>query len=379
MLNLGIDKKSFRSEFFEKRPLFLKSGALDFEFKMSDIDSFLYSVDARAPYVRLFQNGQVAEAEYIDEAIEIGITRPRISRKKLYQYMSEGATLVLNRMEIRSIQIKRLCLEIGRFLGEQTVANGYLAFGGDGTFGKHWDTHDVFVVQLIGRKRWKIFPPTFELPISSQTSKNFKDDCPADPCFDQVIEPGDILYVPRGWWHHAIPIEGEPTFHVAIGVHVPTVLDYLIWACANVLPKHITFRRSIDLQENSPDIINAALDEIGTLLKSQNTTDTFRQRAMAKDTAVAGFNFNPLFPQSDGYLDDELILVPRSTYPLNTERVSAALNTLSVPMELSTVLIRRVWVEGGAPIGTIRQDVNGSENVDDVIRLLLRGDLIDIA
>lgn len=378
MLKLNIDRNSFRQNYFEKNILLFENALNDFGFNMNSIDEFLYCVDARPPFVRLFQNGQVPEAQFIEEVSEIGLTRPRICKTKLYRYLTDGATLVLNRMEVRSVQIKRLCMEVRRFLGEQTVANGYLAFGGDGTFGKHWDTHDVFVIQLIGRKRWQIFEPTFELPISGQTSKSFKDACPVEPCFDRVLEPGDVLYIPRGWWHHAIPIEGEETFHVAVGIHVPTALDYIIWACANVLPRHMAFRRSIDLQTDGSGAIDAAADIIADLLRAPDSVAAFRQRAMAKDTATTGFNLASIFARSEEEWRDHRLLKPKSTYPAAPDRISAILAGLSVPPELSTLLVDKVWTDGGASIGALGRYFSDAGQLQNTVRALLREDHCDL-
>ncbi|MBC8726698.1 hypothetical protein F6X37_36005 [Paraburkholderia sp. 31.1] len=45
-----------------------------------------------------------------------------------------------------------------------------------------------------------------------------------------------MLYIPRGWWHEAAPLMGEPTFHLAIGAHTAKLVDYLVWIANEVLP-----------------------------------------------------------------------------------------------------------------------------------------------
>ena len=43
-----------------------------------------------------------------------------------------------------------------------------------------------------------------------------------------LLEAGDLLYIPRGWWHVAMPLD-EPTLHLTVGVNNLTGADFLRW------------------------------------------------------------------------------------------------------------------------------------------------------
>ncbi|WP_428097550.1 JmjC domain-containing protein [Candidatus Rariloculus sp.] len=178
-------------------------------FAWSDIDQLLHSVEPRVPLMRMFHHGQVPEQAYTDDIVEPGRTRRVFNKAKFYEHMGRGATLVINWLEQHSVAAKRLCLEVGSFADTRTSSNAYLSFAGDGTFGQHWDTHDVFVIQLIGRKRWRIYPPTFPLPLTYQTNDTSGHTCPTEPALEVILEEGDVFYIPRGWWHHVIPLQGR--------------------------------------------------------------------------------------------------------------------------------------------------------------------------
>ncbi len=45
---------------------------------------------------------------------------------------------------------------------------------------------------------------------------------------DIVLEPGDVFYLPRGWWHDPLPL-GEGCFHLALGTFPAYAADYLAW------------------------------------------------------------------------------------------------------------------------------------------------------
>jgi hypothetical protein len=53
-------------------------------------------------------------------------------------------------------------------------------------------------------------------------------DPPATPLWEGLLNQGDLLYMPRGWWHVATPLD-EPTLHLTVGVSRPTGADLLAW------------------------------------------------------------------------------------------------------------------------------------------------------
>ncbi len=144
---------------------------------------------------------------------------------------------------------------------------------GEGPFGVHWDTHDVMVIQLIGSKRWKVFKPTLPLPVYEQSSKHRQSECPSIPVFDGILEAGDLLYLPRGWWHVVTPF-GE-TLHATIGMYAPTILHYLAWLGDCVFQNHIELRQTLRLGAAAPDSLRQAAEKISELLKDHQQFDKY--------------------------------------------------------------------------------------------------------
>uniref|UniRef100_A0A0K0DBN2 Bifunctional lysine-specific demethylase and histidyl-hydroxylase n=1 Tax=Angiostrongylus cantonensis TaxID=6313 RepID=A0A0K0DBN2_ANGCA len=88
----------------------------------------------------------------------------------------------------------------GCFIG----ANTYLTPAGSSGFAPHWDDIDAFLLQLEGRKYWKVYAPdsvSDELP--RESSGNFTDGDLKNrkPTFEGWIDAGDLLYIPRGFIH----------------------------------------------------------------------------------------------------------------------------------------------------------------------------------
>ena len=69
-------------------------------------------------------------------------------------------------------------------------------------FAPHFDDVEVFILQIEGKKRWRLYEPRNkqeELPRFS--SPNFDQSEIGEPCLDVVLEAGDLLYLPRGTIH----------------------------------------------------------------------------------------------------------------------------------------------------------------------------------
>jgi hypothetical protein len=88
-----------------------------------------------------------------------------------------------------------------------------------------------------------LFVPTLALPLSFQRSDGAPQESIRAPVMDLVLEPGDVLYVPRGWWHNVIPFE-EGSCHVSVGAYAATVHDYLLWVCSQMLSREPHARRA---------------------------------------------------------------------------------------------------------------------------------------
>ncbi len=257
MIDFGLTPGEFRAAYFEQKPHQFRGALTERPIAWSDIDQLLHVLDPGLPKMRMFHHGPVPDQAYTEETAELGRSRRRINKAKFYDYMGDGATLQINWLEQHSVVAKRLCLEVGRFAGTATSGNAYLSFAGDGSFGKHWDTHDVFVIQLIGRKLWRIYTPTLPLPLTYQTNDRSGHTCPAEPALELTLEEGDVMYVPRGWWHHVIPLQGG-SFHLSVGSYPPTLFDYVVQTSARYLEQQPSVRKAFsptDFRETVAEVV----------------------------------------------------------------------------------------------------------------------------
>jgi 50S ribosomal protein L16 3-hydroxylase len=94
-----------------------------------------------------------------------------------------------------------------------------------GSVGAHVDNYDVFLLQGLGRRQWRI-------STDPSASKATRDDAEIkllrtfEPTHEWVLEPGDLLYLPPGVPHHGIAIGECMTY--SVGMRAPSRAELLI-------------------------------------------------------------------------------------------------------------------------------------------------------
>lgn len=313
MLEFEPSAEEFRSRFLERQVYFGKGALTQRPMEWRHLDDLLARVEPDELSVQLFNRGQIAPQNYLDETFEVGQRRRRINKHRFYALMEQHATLVLNRVEAYSLEAKRLCAEVGRFVGCTTTGNAYVSFGGDGTFGKHWDTHDVFAIQLIGKKRWQVYAPTLPYPLSHQTSSQIRHECPSTPILDVVLAAGDLLYIPRGWWHEVTPVD-EGSLHLSVGAYLPTVSDYVMWACSRQLPRIVAARRGLIDQAGSVAELEEVMQALAQIVVSADCRQEFLRDLHARERLNGEFNTALFLDRHAGVLHDDTRLTLTCSY-----------------------------------------------------------------
>jgi 50S ribosomal protein L16 3-hydroxylase len=90
-----------------------------------------------------------------------------------------------------------------------------------GGVGPHVDGYDVFLVQVQGRRRWRIAPPGDDAFVDGLPLKILRRFAPAH---DWVLEPGDMLYLPPLWGHDGVAVGGD-CMTCSVGFRVPRAAE----------------------------------------------------------------------------------------------------------------------------------------------------------
>jgi hypothetical protein len=234
-----VPLEAFRAEHEERAPLVVARsapGRFDGVLSLADLDHLVSATGIRTPAFRMVRDGgQVPLGGYTEDVpwppgAFTGMARP----ERVAEEYAAGATIVLQALQLHWPPAARFCRGLEHALGVPVQANAYATPAAAQGFGIHHDTHDVFVLQVAGRKRWRWYAPRLELPLGDQKWSDALGD-PGEPVRELVLEAGDTLYLPRGWPHAAATGDGE-SLHITVGLHAPTRMAALraaLDACAD--------------------------------------------------------------------------------------------------------------------------------------------------
>ena len=280
MTGLGrfaVDVEEFLEEYCGQAPLH-RTGAdpshFAYLFSLDDVDRFVTSASPRTPAFRLVRDGRPLDPARYTRTARIGgqsvagVADPAA----IFEEFRNGATIVFQGLQRSTPPLTQFCRDLELELSHAVQANAYVTPAGSRGLGVHYDTHDVFVLQLAGSKQWAIHPPVLEDPLPAQPWKGSAADA-GPPCLEIDLQAGDSLYVPRGFLH-AAQAQQNLSAHLTIGVVTTTWHDVVREVVAGVA-REPEFRRALPVGFSSePDsLITEVEDTLARLRKRLDEVD----------------------------------------------------------------------------------------------------------
>lgn len=247
-----LKPSEFHSDYYSKKPFHIGNQPNKFKnlFGWDSLNKVLNSSPVPHPTMKMVLEGRPILATDAESVIE---------------KCKEGASLVIEEMHSFDTKVGELASNLTKEIGEPTRVNLYFSQPNQQGYNRHYDTHDVFILQIAGYKKWTVFDQTVQFPLFVQ---KFHDKQPPNiPLLDVTLEPGDVLYVPRGFWHEATA-QIEPSLHLTLGIYARTGIDFLNWLIDEL-------REDVDWRETFPLILKNE-DQIKNDL-SLNTIEHFQK------------------------------------------------------------------------------------------------------
>ncbi len=224
--------------------------------KFTDPSAFQATGPARPTYVR-----GVLEQPTFSPADNPGIA-------ELRHVFDHGKSVVIMAMQHRWPAVAELCRNLETVFHCPVHANLYLTPAGSQGFAAHFDTHEVFILQLEGVKHWRLYGAAEELPLVSENVGIPR--APLGISRDVCLRAGDFLYIPRGHVHEAFTADAF-SLHLTVGINVYRWADLLRHALWNAARQNVAFRKSIPggalpgdkagLKQQFQDLLNKLADE----------------------------------------------------------------------------------------------------------------------
>ena len=221
---IDIGRERFASDVWGNTAL-LTRRVSDFSdlFSAEAVDELISRRGLRTPFLRVAKGGSTLPDSSFTSPAGAGATIPdQLDDTELWRQFADGATLVLQALHRTWEPISDFSTRLSAELGHPVQANAYITPPQNRGFDDHYDVHDVFVLQIEGTKRWIIHEPVHVDPLRNQPWTDHRSavaEAAKDKAYiDTVLEPGDTLYLPRGWLH-AAEAQGKVSIHLTLGIH----------------------------------------------------------------------------------------------------------------------------------------------------------------
>src|SRR4051794_5212352 len=196
-------------------------------------------------------------------------TGGKVDPAKLDEFLAAGFSVVLIHLDEHVPALAAVCDEIRTQTQEGAFIGAIITSGaGTGAFKIHYDPEDLLILQVEGRKRWQIFGPPVSNPVRRMPKQPPPDG--TEPIFDEVLEPGDLLFVPGGNWHRC---ESGLSTSVHIGVFF---LPPTGWHAANLIVR----------QSLSEELFRTPLTRLGGTAGIEAAEAQIKERLIEKIRAL---------------------------------------------------------------------------------------------
>jgi lysine-specific demethylase/histidyl-hydroxylase NO66 len=164
-----------------------------------------------------------------------GRARPAI----VWDSYNEGCSVRILNPHTYSTTVWKLLSCLQEYFGSLVGANTYLTPPGSQGFAPHYgkkrfylsinigiplflDDIDAFILQLEGKKHWRVYKPLNDDEVLPLKSSGDLDKHVVDgikPCIDVVLEAGDLLYMPRGYIHQGNTLDDSHSLHLTVSCY----------------------------------------------------------------------------------------------------------------------------------------------------------------
>ncbi|XP_077409243.1 ribosomal oxygenase 1 isoform X2 [Vanacampus margaritifer] len=244
-----IPTKAFFRETWEKKPVLVQR-------KNPDYYKGLFSTE---------EFDRILRQEDVQYGVNLDVTRYKNGKRQthnppgralpytVWDFYESGCSLRMLNPQAFSSTMWNVLSILQEYFGSMAGANVYLTPPGTQGFAPHYDDIEAFVIQLEGKKHWRVYNPRSDdevLPVLS--SPNFDQAEIGKPILEVLLEAGDLLYFPRGFIHQGVCLPDAHSLHITVSSYqknswgdllqklVPTALEI-------AMEEDVEFRQGLPL------------------------------------------------------------------------------------------------------------------------------------
>ena len=215
-------RDEFAADYWGHQPLLSPAARLPRDFSdlltPAMVDEIIAERGLRTPFIRMAREGTLVDRACFTRTGGFGALMPdQVDPDGVLTEFAAGATIVLQGLHRFWPPIIDFVRGMTSDVGHPVQTNAYITPPANRGFDPHYDVHDVLVLQVSGTKRWRVHEPVHHHPLADQPWTDHREAIAErakdEPVIDTVLEPGDCLYLPRGWIHSA-EAQGLSLIHI---------------------------------------------------------------------------------------------------------------------------------------------------------------------
>lgn len=279
-----VTEETFFSEYYDKKPLHIPGGAGKLKGLMEwPVLTRLLNKSAiwsEQSLKLVIDREGIPSSAYCEMAQDrAGNMVQRPNAAKVMEILKQGATLVCNDIDTLTPELCGTSDAFEETFDAKVQVNLYCSWRQRQAFNSHFDTHDVFALHTEGEKMWRVY--STRMPHSVRHARH-RNEAYSDQVHEQQrgpvlmevqMTPGDVLYLPRGWYHDALAASGG-TVHMAFGVTSVIGFD-TIGALGDFAIEDEAFRLNLPRSALGKEPLAAALADLGDRLKALSRKPEF--------------------------------------------------------------------------------------------------------
>ncbi|MGH9490653.1 MAG: cupin domain-containing protein, partial [Terriglobales bacterium] len=252
---------AFFAQYWERQPLILRRSRPEYFrglLSLTALEQALAKQTRQYPEVMLKDaSRELDAADYTSDGVTLDLRR-------VYELFAAGATISVAFLDTVWPPLGALCRALESDWTCPFQANVYLTPPAAQGAKPHYDTHDVFVLQVEGSKQWRLFGSPLPVPLAGQEFDPGQHALgPVTAEFE--MHAGDVAYIPRGVAHEARATR-ELSLHITLGALRYTWADALLEMVAAACIADPAFRYSLPRDFARADTSAGAAAQLRALL-----------------------------------------------------------------------------------------------------------------
>lgn len=236
----------FHNVYYEKKPLLIKRQSPEYYedlLTLAEVNEYLEETHLSSDALRIARDGkELSPRDFTYSKFSINNRGDSVTVDKdlVFARFYDGYSIIIT--QYGSSPMLRLRHALERTFHASANANIFITPRNAQGFVPHWDREESFILQFSGTKDWLVYDSPIILPTQRQAPYE-GEWTRVEPTLTATLEPGDLLYLPRGFMHEARSrdeVSGHITFSVC-----PATYGDLLWSIADNVDVDPWLRKSL--------------------------------------------------------------------------------------------------------------------------------------